>query len=48
MFRVDEAVRQGYKIIEMYEVYHWSNTEQYNPETKTGNYLKIDIFKIKY
>ena len=28
------AIRLGYKVLKMYEVYHWETTTQYNPENK--------------
>ncbi|XP_052814068.1 uncharacterized protein LOC128241135 [Mya arenaria] len=30
------AVQQGYTIIQIYEVYHWSDTTKYNPSTQEG------------
>lgn len=31
-----EAIRQGYKIIKIYEVWHYSNSEKYDKSTKSG------------
>ncbi|XP_046583695.1 uncharacterized protein LOC124290898 [Haliotis rubra] len=28
-----KAIEKGYQVIKVYEVYHWSETAQYNPET---------------
>lgn len=33
---VSKAVEMGYKIVKIYEIYHWSDTTQYDPTTKTG------------
>lgn len=33
---IHEAIKQGYKIVDIYEVWHWENTEKYNPESKSG------------
>jgi hypothetical protein len=33
---LQEAVKQGYIILTIYEVYHYDQTTQYDPETKTG------------
>lgn len=33
---INEAIRQGYKIIKIYEVWHYANSEKYDHETKTG------------
>ena len=30
------AVRLGYQVLKIYEVYHWKETTQYDPETKEG------------
>ena len=30
------AVRLGYRVLEIYEVYHWKDTTQYDAETKEG------------
>lgn len=30
------AIEKGYQIIKIYEVYHWTETTQYDPITKTG------------
>ena len=30
------AVRLGYRVLKIYEVYHWKETTQYKPETKEG------------
>ena len=31
-----KAVEKGYTILKIHEVYHWAETSQYNPQTKTG------------
>lgn len=31
-----KAVQKGYKILKYYEVWHWDNKEQYDPQTKSG------------
>lgn len=31
-----KALENGYKIVEVYEVWHYPYTVQYDPETKTG------------
>ena len=33
---IQKAVSLGYKILKVYEVYHYAETEQYDPVTKTG------------
>ena len=33
---VQEALNQGYEIVETYEVWHWKETAKYDIETKTG------------
>ena len=33
---LQKAVDMGYVILEWFEVWHYPQTEQYNPETKTG------------
>ena len=30
------AVRLGYRVLKIYEVYHWKETTRYDPETKEG------------
>jgi len=30
------ALSKGYKLVKIYEVYHWPESTQYNPETKKG------------
>ena len=30
------AVRLGYRVLKIYEVYHWKETNRYDPETKEG------------
>ena len=32
----DEALKQGYKLIKYYEIWHWENKEQYDKTTKSG------------
>ena len=33
---LQSAIRLGYKILKIYEVYHWEETTQYNRETREG------------
>ena len=33
---INEAIKQGYKIKKIYEIWHFSKTDKYNHETKTG------------
>ena len=33
---INKAVEKGYKIIKIEEVYHFPNTEEYDPQTKSG------------
>ena len=33
---LQKAVQMGYKILKVYEVYHWPESSQYDAETKTG------------
>ena len=33
---IDEAVKHGYKVLKLYEVWHFDETEQYDPNTKSG------------
>jgi len=33
---ISKAVEKGYKIIKIEEVYHFPNTEEYDPQTKCG------------
>ena len=33
---IKTALDHGYKIHKVFEIWHWSQTEQYNPETKSG------------
>jgi hypothetical protein len=33
---IEEAIKMGYKVSEIYEVWHWEKTSQYDKETKTG------------
>ncbi|XP_062571181.1 uncharacterized protein LOC134233214 [Saccostrea cucullata] len=47
---LQKAVQKGYIILKIYEVYHWSETTQYDPATKTGGLFAeyINLFlKIK-
>ena len=30
------AVQKGYQVVQLYEVWHWSKVEQYDPKTKSG------------
>ena len=30
------AIRLGYKVLKIYEVYHWETTTKYDPENKEG------------
>ena len=43
------AVHKGYRILKVYEVYHWKETTQYNPQTAKGGLFApyIDVF-LKY
>jgi hypothetical protein len=43
---IQRAVRAGYKVIKIYEVWHFKETVKYNSETKEGGFLQI-IFKKK-
>ena len=36
MVEVQKAVSLGYKIVKIYEVYHWEKTYKYNPQTGEG------------
>ena len=31
-----KAVQKGYKVVQIFEVWHWNTVEQYDPKTKTG------------
>jgi len=42
---VMEAINQGYKVIQIYEVVHYEETEQYDPTTKTGGLFTSYINK---
>jgi hypothetical protein len=33
---VDEAIKHGYRISQLYEVWHWDQKEQYDPKLKKG------------
>lgn len=33
---VQKALEKGYKLLKIYEVYHWQESSEYNPETKSG------------
>ena len=33
---IQKAVEKGYTLLTCYEVYHWSETEEYDPDTKQG------------
>ncbi len=33
---INKAIEKGYKILKLHEVYHYSQSEQYDPITKTG------------
>ncbi|XP_061190399.1 uncharacterized protein LOC133198307 [Saccostrea echinata] len=47
---LEKAVQKGYKILKMYEVYHWSETSKYDPSALTGGLFAsyINLFlKIK-
>ncbi len=33
---IETAIRQGYKIQKIYEVYHWNESTHYDPETREG------------
>jgi hypothetical protein len=47
---VQEAVKRGYKLLEMHEVWHYKHRIKYDPESKTGglftNYINA-MLKIK-
>ena len=36
LLEVQEALRQGYTLIETFEVWHYAETREYDPQTKTG------------
>lgn len=40
---LNEALKRGYRIIRIYEIWHWNQVEQYDPVTKTGG-LFTDYF----
>lgn len=45
-----KAIEKGYRVLKIYEVYHWKETSQYDPETQTGGLFAsyINLFlKIK-
>jgi len=42
---VTEAINQGYKILEIYEVLHYEQTEKYDPITKSGGLFTSYINK---
>ena len=47
---LEKALEKGYQIAKIYEVYHWDETSQYDPESKTGGLFTqyINMFlKIK-
>ena len=33
---IQKAVSKRYKVLKIYEVYHWGDRTQYNPQTKKG------------
>jgi len=33
---VKTAIRKAYRVVNMYEVWHFENVSQYDPESKTG------------
>jgi hypothetical protein len=33
---LSKAIDKGYKILKVYEVYHWNETTQYDPNTQEG------------
>lgn len=35
-FEIQKALQLGYKILQLFEVWHWPKSEQYDPVTKTG------------
>jgi hypothetical protein len=35
-YKKQEALKQGYKIVKIYEVWHWESKEQYDPINKTN------------
>lgn len=45
-----KAIEKGYRVLKIYEVYHWKETSQYDPEKQTGGLFAsyINLFlKIK-
>jgi hypothetical protein len=44
---VDKAILKGYKLLEIYEVWHWEKREKYDPIKKTGgiftNYINMAL-----
>lgn len=45
-----KAIEKGYRVLKIYEVYHWKETSQYDPKTQTGGLFAsyINLFlKIK-
>jgi hypothetical protein len=47
---LEKALEKGYKILKIYEVYHWAETTQYDPDTQSGGLFAsyINLFlKIK-
>ena len=35
------AIRLGYRVLKIYEVYHWEKTTRYDPENKEGGLLPV-------
>ena len=45
-----KAISQGYRVVKVYEVYHYRDTSEYDPDTKSGGLFseQVDLFiKIK-
>jgi hypothetical protein len=41
---IDRAIVLNYKILEIYEIWHWENESTYDPITKTGGFFFLTIF----
>lgn len=48
---IEKTIECGYQILQIYEVYHWDETSQYNAETESsdlfGEYINL-FLKIKH
>jgi hypothetical protein len=40
---INAALEAGYKLVKIYEVYHYAHTSQYNSETKTGGLFSDQV-----